>query len=82
VAKETASGSNAIAYELKHLLEYPQNKVGERRRTQGGGGGRGMAWRGSMLSRMKSISCCSTLHCGPHSSMLCSAAMHLGSSSH
>lgn len=29
VAKHTASGHNAIAYQLKHMLEFPQDKVGE-----------------------------------------------------
>lgn len=30
VGEQVAAGKNAIAYEVKHLLEYPQDKVGER----------------------------------------------------
>lgn len=29
VGEQVAAGKNAIAYEVKHLLEYPQDKVGE-----------------------------------------------------
>lgn len=29
VGEQAASGKNAIAYEVKHLLQYPQDKVGE-----------------------------------------------------
>jgi hypothetical protein len=33
VGEQAAGGKNAIAYEVKHLLEYPQDKVGEWVRT-------------------------------------------------
>jgi hypothetical protein len=29
VGEQAAAGKNAIAYEVKHLLQYPQDKVGE-----------------------------------------------------
>jgi hypothetical protein len=29
VGEQVAAGKNAIAYEVKHLLEYPQDKVSE-----------------------------------------------------